>query len=162
MAIEPGLDWPRCLQCFAILTGVGQNTDVADPHADSGRVLAHFLQFFDRSFVIGDGFLILLVAVERQGKHSPCFDKKPVAAGFLRQLESFLSERYGMSGDVVACLTSDEFRPPDLVPDTIKPLLQIVLWNHVVTSSFLSFSRQRARVGPMLATGMDNLLEISA
>src|SRR5205814_10499071 len=115
-----------------------------------------------RSLAIGDGCLIVLVAVARQGKHAPCSDKQPVAAGFLRQLESFLSERYGMRGDVVACLTSDEFRPPDLVPDTIKPLLQIVLWNHVVTSRFLSFSRQRARVGPMLATGMDKLLEIYA
>ena len=59
-------------------------------------------------------------------------------------------------------LPGDQVCATNLVPNTIKCRLQIVLWNHVPPSNFLNFSRQRARVGPILATGMDSFSPISA
>ena len=94
-------------------------------------------------------------------KHSPCFDKQPVTAGFCRQLKRVFSERNSMCCYFSAGLSGNEIRATNLIPDTIKCFLQIALWSHVAPSNFLNFSRQRARVGPMLATGIDSLAAIS-
>jgi len=94
--------------------------------------------------------------VQKNITDSPQAGMEPSKKGAGWLLGNALGRRF------IAGLAGIEFCAANLAPDTLKCLLQIALWHHIQPSTFLSFSRQRPRVGPTLATGIPNLFAISA
>src|SRR5688572_2363007 len=116
----------------------------------------------DCLLIVGNRIQPPFVRRKAVSHHPPGLQQEIVFRGFLRQSQRLFSKANARTGLRAPWLTGIQLRAAYFVPELLKRLFQCVSLFGLHRSSILrNFSRQRARVGPMLATGMPKRFEIS-
>src|SRR5206468_12750351 len=136
--------------------------DLADAHPRRLSVLPALLALRDGLFAVWDRFVVLLVGRQAVVHHLARVQQEVVIPGLGGQAQRLTRKRHAGRGLRVPGLSRVQPCATYLGPKFLELLPQPgqFLRIHDGLSSFFSFSRQRALVGPMLATGIPILSAI--